>query len=387
LCTPLYDVPAPEGGTSVRFIDDQDGVADGHIAVESGRPKECAGLEVGATGYYALYVTVPLADTCSKQVDETVFFEVTNSCTASEGPIQSNAGDRYLVLDSDNTASCDCPTECGDCSSLEATCQGACDDGAACYGREPEKCCVSTDPVFLGTFFLEQGRNELCMNLWCDTWERLRGDATSPGFISETPCEGANSASLLGDHLLAVPDEGSLHQCSGGCEPSEGTCLPAPCETMSCSVACKDGNCVDDPPCADKTCRWGCQHGLCLEGPRAQGPDEDGDGYAAIADCDDERADVSPSCTEACDDDMADEDCDGLVDEGCPAPDAGMAAAPDAGTADARVAVEGGPETPSGGVGLAGGGGCAVGASRSQPRNGLGLLLPLLLVLSFRRRR
>jgi hypothetical protein len=63
-------------------------------------------------------------------------------------------------------------------------------------------------------------------------------------------------------------------------------------------------------------CPAGCADGACNPETCI---DDDGDGYCVPDDCDDTNANVHPGATEVCDNGI-DDDCDGLVDEGCTLP-------------------------------------------------------------------
>jgi MYXO-CTERM domain-containing protein len=100
--------------------------------------------------------------------------------------------------------------------------------------------------------------------------------------------------------------------------------LPDPCESTQCDKYCKDGECLDDNPCLDVTCTHGCVRGRCLQPPHARGPDEDGDGFADVADCDDDNPTAHPRHRELCGNGI-DDNCDGVADEPlCVDPDADL---------------------------------------------------------------
>jgi hypothetical protein len=63
-----------------------------------------------------------------------------------------------------------------------------------------------------------------------------------------------------------------------------------------------DSDCPMGGSCVGGVCSWG-------------GGDADGDGFDGGADCDDADPTVHPMAGERCN--MRDDDCDGLVDEGC----------------------------------------------------------------------
>ncbi len=190
------------------------------------------------------------------------------------------------------------------------------------------------------------------------------------GFV-EADCDGVNSIHFrIGATAIACEDETTLQPCSWGCGPDG--CLPDPCEAVTCPAFCMDGECLDTNPCADVTCVHGCVRGRCLQNRHARGPDEDGDGYSDVADCDDDDPFAHPGRPEVCDD-GDDDDCDGFVDEaGCErlGGDAGTTTLP-----DGRVV------GLDGGAGGAGGeeGGCGCRAGSGAPTPWWGLALAALL--------
>jgi len=73
-----------------------------------------------------------------------------------------------------------------------------------------------------------------------------------------------------------------------------------PCADVVCPprTSCEEGACVESDPCVGVSCDEGfvCSAGTCVNGAL----DEDGDGFAAAADCDDHDPDVVPGSTEPC---------------------------------------------------------------------------------------
>jgi len=122
-------------------------------------------------------------------------------------------------------------------------------------------------------------------------------------------------------------------RCEPACQPEPEVCdgvdndcdglidegCAACANDLDCAAGqlCLDGLCVAPPGCAsDADCPAGL---VCLAGQCARPlEDLDGDGYAPPEDCDDSDASVHPGALEQCD--GLDNDCDGLTDEGCPAP-------------------------------------------------------------------
>ena len=157
------DPPPPceaTGELPFTFIDDRDGSDDGQIFALGNRdPRQsCGTVRVDTTGYYSIFDT-ELSESCDDQRDETGYLTVANRCNAEGWAVERNAGDRFLVFDSDNSPDCTDDAECG--------AGRVCREGGG-HGR----CCVPDQPVFMGTFLLVEGEdNVICINHWCPEWE------------------------------------------------------------------------------------------------------------------------------------------------------------------------------------------------------------------------
>jgi hypothetical protein len=141
------------------------------------------------------------------------------------------------------------------------------------------------------------------------------GDATAFPCAPEVPydgrdqsCDGRDACDLDGDGFRAV-------ECPGAPAPADGR--PGDCDDGDAAVR-PGGDEGDAPNGKDDDC-----DGL-VDEPWG---DADGDGVPAEAgDCRDDPSvpgarEVFPGATERCDN-RRDDDCDGFMDEGCPAPDA-----------------------------------------------------------------
>ena len=351
-----------------KFLDNKDGDNDGQLVALANRPRACGTLTVNETGYYAIF-DLELSESCNRQRDETGYITISNSCNTDGWAQERNAGERYLVLDSDNTA---------ECTGNQAN---ECEAGFTCRdGNNGGTCCVPDQPTFVGTFLLVAGEdNEICLNHWCPEWKQELEDGRDLGFVSspqESACDGANSIHFrIGAEALACADTQTLRECVFGCS-AEG-CLDDPCEDAGCPNFCKDGVCLDENPCENSGCEHGCKNGYCLQDSQARGEDNDGDGYGKYADCDDEDNQANSGRQEVCGNDK-DDDCDGIVD-GIPCINGNMPGVngPDAGAGTSEPTPP--PTKPT-----ADGGGCsAVAAGYS----GIFVLFVVLLAVQRRRHR
>ncbi len=342
----------PGSITGWKFHDDQDGKDDGEIAVldTKGKQKACGSITVTKTGYYRIY-DQELSESCTKQLDETGYVTVSNSCNSVGSAAEGNAGPYYVVVDSDNTPACNKDTDCK--------------SGQVCRtGTNLGKCCVPAAPTFMGTFLLVAGeKNRICIHHWCPVWRKAQAQTPKqdPGYIT-AGCKGINSIHFqVGAKAQLCVEDVMLKPCTWGCV--NGKCLPDPCIAAKCPKWCKDGKCLGDNPCAKLKCAHGCKNGRCLQPKSAPGKDADGDGYTFSADCDDDDALVNPGMSEVCANGK-DDDCDGEVDE---------------------VACGSDPKgAPGGGEpGLESGCSCRVPGRGAE---GLGAALVLLLLLAMRRR-
>lgn len=105
--------------------------------------------------------------------------------------------------------------------------------------------------------------------------------------------------------------------CPAGARCDGGSCVTAPAEICGNGLD-DDLDGLIDEDCggactADADCAAGetCLRGVCS----ATATDADGDGYPSTSDCDDSDASVNPGATELCN--RVDDNCDGVVDEGC----------------------------------------------------------------------
>lgn len=363
----------PTGELPFTFVDDRDGSDDGQIWArgDGERPRSCGTVRVDRTAYYAIYDT-ELSESCDDQLDETGYLTIHNRCNPDGWAVERNAGDRFLVFDSDNSLDCTGDSECG--------------AGRVCRESNGHgRCCVPDAPVFMGTFLLVEGvDNEICINHWCPEWRTEIEAGNDFGFV-EAGCEGSpNSIHFeIDTHAIACEDELHLQPCSWGC--GEEGCLPDPCDSVSCPAYCKDGVCLDENPCAGLACEHGCVRGRCLQNRHARGPDEDMDGYSRLADCDDSDPTAHPGRPEVCDD-GEDDDCDGFVDEsdcesGGVIRDGGLG-----GDSGLDAGAEEGPDGGTSGV-EDGGCGCRAVAHEALPTRSLAVLIACSVPLLLRRRR
>jgi hypothetical protein len=370
--TPPKDPCPPEKQVPLTFVDDLDGQPDGQIMARADHAphQSCAKVLTQQTGYYRLYDKY-IAESCATQLDETGYLTVKNTCNGAGWATEANAGDRYLVLDSDNTNPC--------------TGDGQCGAGMRCRLDDQHSCCVPLKPVYLGTFYLVAGEpNLVCINHWCPEWKAGKQQMGKDFGFVKGGCVGANSVHfILGGEVVACKDDTMLNPCTFGC--SGGKCLPDPCAEKNCPAYCKNGKCLEQNPCAGLNCKRGCKNGRCLQPPSTPGVDQDGDGFPYAADCDDSNALVNPNRPEICGNGL-DDNCDGWIDEAsCQNPSGGGGV-----PGSSAPAGDGGPPLvpgsgesevgPSGGLG----GGCT-GCALADSLTGAELsLLTLVLLLAWR---
>ncbi len=213
-----------------------------------------------------------------------------------EGPM----GDIICADTVDND--CDGYTDDLDTGCMECIVPSDCDDFNVCNGTED---CVSGTCV-PGTV-LDCDDSDICTDDSCVP-------ATGCAYVDNTdPCNDAD-ACTLGDFCIAGSCTGSTGTlgCDDGNLCTDDSCLPATgCDNAFNTVACDD---LDACTVGDQ-----CQDGSCVSGPIQ---DLDGDGYGDGTgactgnDCDDSDDTIYPGAVELCD--LADNNCNGLVDEGCP---------------------------------------------------------------------
>jgi hypothetical protein len=238
------------------------------------------------------------------------------------------------------------------CVPRACTSDASCDDGLYCNGAErcrpgmpgsdPLTGCVAGTPVrcfddFSCTVDACDEANDRCAFTpdpgACDDRVACTADACAPG------APGADA-----DGCVHRPDDAL---CPGMC--ASGTALRAGrCGATGCTLAAPT-TCSDGDPCTSDACA----SGACASAPR----DDDRDGFpaarvtsggmtvacAAGTDCDDTNAAVNPDAMEVCN--GRDDDCDGVVDEGC------LPTLPDDCRTAQRLTLSGGVATVTGSFG------------------------------------
>jgi hypothetical protein len=108
----------------------------------------------------------------------------------------------------------------------------------------------------------------------------------------------------------------ALYGCDGGCEHNSDCAAGSFCSEGVCATQCtSDAECASGELCSP--------FGQCVVNAVCTGADGDRDGYCAgaEADCDDTDPTVHPGAREVCTSALSaprDENCDGIVDDGCP---------------------------------------------------------------------
>ena len=200
---------------------------------------------------------------------------------------------------------------------------GSCDNGVHCDGAErcdvggagadPATGCVAGTPPSCAD-------DHSCTADSCDEAADVCAFVPDDGACDDgvgcttDACDPAAAGARTGTGCVAVLDNA---RCAGACATSGGApaLRPGVCTASGCTLGTAT-TCVDDP-CT----REACAAGACISAPR----DEDGDGFfvqsvGATAcggnDCDDTDGDVFPGAVEVCN--GVDDDCNGMIDEGCP---------------------------------------------------------------------
>ena len=116
-------------------------------------------VHVATAGWYAIFDTA-LSESGSSQTNETGILQISNAANPDGWPLFGNCGDWWIVADSDN-------------------------------GGSP-----SDTPVYLGTFWLESGENQVTLYHYCTVYR----SGQCPEFHNDTPagghCESSNWNSI-----------------------------------------------------------------------------------------------------------------------------------------------------------------------------------------------
>lgn len=198
---------------------------------------------------------------------------------------------------------------------------GSCDNGVHCDGAE--RCDVGGAGADPATGCVA-GVPPSCADDYSCTTDSCDEAADACAFVPDSGacddgvacttdvCDPATTSARTG--CASTPDDA---RCDDACATSGGApaVRPGVCTASGCTLGTAM-TCVDNP-CTTETCTAG----ACAAAPR----DEDGDGFVAESvgatmcggdDCDDADGDAFPGAVEACN--GTDDDCDGVIDEGCP---------------------------------------------------------------------
>lgn len=206
-----------------------------------------------------------------------------------------------------------CPNGCveGACSTEPVTCIDADADG---YAQEGGACglqdCDDSNPA------VNPGASEVCDN-------GIDDDCDNTVDADDSDCN---------DPPLCFDSDGGLnYEVAGYVEGIGPNGWPVTrndvCETGDREGQLREFYCLDTTPWPKfYQCPLGCQEAACISEPDTC-TDADGDGYAieggvcGLVDCDDNNPQVSPGALEVCDNGI-DDDCNGLIDDGCNQPPA-----------------------------------------------------------------
>ncbi len=160
-----------------EFIED---CADGSVAtfpsgpiyVLSWDPTSASGTLVASTaGWYHVY-DYTIAESESSQTNETAYFRITNATNTGGAPYHVNCGDEWVIKDADNS-------------------------GALPSGTR----------IYIGTFYLEAGQNEVTMYHYCPLQRAGECDDLHITSDSSSTCEtgNVNSVHFDGEGICIVP--------------------------------------------------------------------------------------------------------------------------------------------------------------------------------------
>ena len=160
-----------------EFIEDcEDGsiatLPDGPIYVLSWDPTSATGtLVTSLAGWYHVY-DYTIAESESSQTNETAYFRISNATTPDGAPYHANCGDEWMVMDADN-------------------------GGALPSGTR----------IYIGTFYLEAGPNDVTMHHYCPLQRAGECDELHNTSDSSSTCEtgNVNSVHFDGEGICIVP--------------------------------------------------------------------------------------------------------------------------------------------------------------------------------------
>lgn len=195
------------------------------------------------------------------------------------------------------------------------TCAGdaVCPAGARCDGGS----CVTTPAPAA----------EICGNGLDDDLDGLVDEDCGGACAADSDCAPAEVC-LRGACTGSAPTDADADGYAAGVDCDDADASVNPGATEACNGI--DDNCdgVVDEGCggpmgcsSDADCAAGeaCLRGVCMTS--STGTDADGDGYPSTTDCDDTNPSVYPGAAETCGNGL-DDNCDGVIDDGCSAPTA-----------------------------------------------------------------